>query len=123
VVGSTLENAGYEKRVTSGGMEKILSAANELVPTLARAEIIETWSGLRPGTPDQLPILGPAGIDGLIYATGHYRNGILLAPITANIIGEWVSDGRTSADWEAFRPLRFARANAADRSAAASSAL
>jgi glycine oxidase len=123
VVGSTLENAGYEKRVTSGGMEKILAAANELAPALAQAEIMETWSGLRPGTPDQLPILGPAEIDGLVYATGHYRNGILLAPITAKIVGEWVSDGRTSADWEAFRPLRFARTNAGNRSASASSAL
>jgi glycine oxidase len=123
VAGSTLENAGYDKRVTSGGMEKILAAANELAPALAKAEIVETWSGLRPGTPDQLPILGPAEMDGLIYATGHYRNGILLAPITAKILGEWASDGRTSADWEAFGPLRFARANAADRSATASSAL
>lgn len=123
VVGSTLENAGYEKRVTSGGIERILAAANQLAPALAQAEIVETWSGLRPGTPDQLPILGPAEMDGLIYATGHYRNGILLAPITAKIVGEWVSQGRTSADWEAFRPLRFARASAADRSATASSKL
>ena len=116
VVGSTLENVGYEKRVTSGGIEKILSAANELVPGLAGAEIIETWSGLRPGTPDQLPILGPAEIDGLVLATGHYRNGILLAPITAKLVGEWIADRRTSLEWEAFSPLRFSRANA-DRSA------
>jgi glycine oxidase len=119
VVGSTLENAGYEKRVTSGGMEKILSAANELVPELAKAEIIETWCGLRPGTPDQLPILGPAEIDGLVFATGHYRNGILLAPVTAKLVGEWIADRKTSLDWEAFSPLRFTRANA-DRSANAS---
>ena len=107
VVGSTIENAGYEKRVTSGGIEKILSAANELVPELAKAEIIETWCGLRPGTPDQLPILGPAEIDGLVFATGHYRNGILLAPVTAKLIGEWIAERRTSIDWEAFSPLRF----------------
>ncbi len=107
VVGSTLENAGYEKRVTSGGIEKILSAANELVPGLAAAEIIETWSGLRPGTPDQLPILGPTDIDGLVLATGHYRNGILLAPITAKLVGEWIADRRTSFEWDAFSPLRF----------------
>ncbi|HEX4642857.1 MAG TPA: glycine oxidase ThiO, partial [Candidatus Acidoferrales bacterium] len=110
VAGSTIENAGYEKRTTSGGLEKILTAANELVPELAQAEIIETWCGLRPGTPDQLPILGPAEIDGLVYATGHYRNGILLAPVTAKLIGEWVADRRTSMDWEAFSPLRFSRA-------------
>lgn len=122
VVGSTLENAGYEKRVTSGGIEKILTAANELVPQLAKAEIVETWCGLRPGTPDQLPILGPAEVGGLVFATGHYRNGILLAPITAKLIGEWIAEGRTSFAWDSFSPLRFARADA-DRSATASSPL
>jgi glycine oxidase len=116
VVGSSIENAGYAKCVTSGGIEKILSAANELVPELAKAEIIETWCGLRPGTPDQLPILGPVDIDGLAFATGHYRNGILLAPVTAKLIGEWIAERRTSIDWEMFSPLRFPRANA-DRSA------
>ncbi len=119
VVGSTIENAGFEKRVTSGGLEKILSAANELAPELAKAEIAETWCGLRPGTPDQLPILGPAEIDGLVYATGHYRNGVLLTPITAKLIGEWITERRTSLDWETFSPLRF-RAVSADQSAAAS---
>jgi glycine oxidase len=112
VVGSTIENTGYEKRVTSGGIEKILSAANELAPELEKAEIIETWCGLRPGSPDQLPVLGPIDIDGLVFATGHYRNGILLAPVTAKLIGEWVAERRTSLDWEAFSPLRFPRANA-----------
>jgi glycine oxidase len=119
VVGSTLENAGYEKRVTSGGIEKILSAANELAPELAKAEMIATWSGLRPGTPDQLPILGPVDIDGLVFATGHYRNGILLAPITAKLVGEWIAERRTSFNWEAFSPLRFSR-GVADRTATAS---
>jgi glycine oxidase len=122
VTGSTSENAGYEKRVTSGGMEQILSAANELVPELAKAEVIETWCGLRPGTPDQLPILGPTDIDGLVIATGHYRNGILLAPITAKLIGEWIGERRTSLDWAAFSPLRFTRANG-DRTATASQRL
>ena len=111
ILGSTIENAGYEKRVTSGGLEKILSAANALVPELAKAEVIETWSGLRPGTPDQLPILGPADIDGLVFATGHYRNGILLAPITAKLVSEWIIEKKTSMDWEAFSPLRFLRSN------------
>jgi glycine oxidase len=118
VLGSTLENVGYETRVTSGGLEKILGTANELVPELGKAEIIETWSGLRPGTPDQLPILGPVDIEGLVMATGHYRNGILLAPITAKLVREWITEGRTSLDWEAFSPLRFSRANT-DRRATA----
>jgi glycine oxidase len=116
VVGSTLENAGYEKRVTAGGVEKILSMANELVPELSQAELMDTWSGLRPGTLDQLPILGEAGIEGLVFATGHYRSGILLAPITAKLVGEWITERRTSLDWEAFSPLRFLR-QSADRSA------
>ena len=122
VAGSTIEIAGYVKQITSGGLEKILSAANELVPDLAKAEITETWCGLRPGTPDQLPILGPADIDGLVFATGHYRNGILLAPITAKLIGEWIADRRTSFDWDAFSPLRFTRANV-DRTATATQPL
>ena len=122
VVGSTIENAGFEKRVTSGGIENILSAANELAPELAKAEIIETWCGLRPGSPDQLPILGPVDVIGLVFATGHYRNGILLAPITAQLIGEWIAERRTSLDWEAFSPLRFTCTNT-DRSASASSPL
>jgi glycine oxidase len=111
ILGSTIENAGYEKRVTSGGLEKILAAANALVPELARAEVIETWSGLRPGTPDQLPILGPADINGLVFATGHYRNGILLAPITARLVGEWVMQKQISMDCEMFSPLRFLRSD------------
>jgi glycine oxidase len=118
ILGSTIENVGYEKCVTSGGLEKILSAANALVPELAKAEIIETWSGLRPGTPDQLPIIGPVDIDGLVFATGHYRNGILLAPITAKLVGEWIAERRTSLAWEAFSPLRFPRVNG-NRSATA----
>jgi glycine oxidase len=112
VAGSTLENAGYEKAVTSAGLEKILGAVNELAPSLAGAEILETWSGLRPGTPDQLPILGPTDMEGLLIATGHYRNGILLAPITAKVITEWIIEGRTSLNCEDFSPLRFLGGNA-----------
>jgi len=118
VAGSTLENAGYEKAVTSGGLEQILGAVNELAPSLAGAEIVETWSGLRPGTPDQLPIIGPTDIEGLMIATGHYRNGILLAPVTAKLITEWITEGRTMLNGEDFNPLRFMRGNA-DRSATA----
>jgi glycine oxidase len=118
VAGSTIENAGYEKAVTSGGLEQILGAVNELAPSLAGAEIVDTWSGLRPGTPDQLPILGPTDVEGLLIATGHYRNGILLAPITAELIAGWITDGRTALNCEDFSPLRFLRGSA-DRSAKA----
>ena len=90
VAGSTSEGAGFERRVTPAGMRKIFDAAIELFPGLAGAEVLETWSGLRPGTPDDLPILGPTDIEGLLIATGHYRNGILLAPATAKLIREWI---------------------------------
>jgi glycine/D-amino acid oxidase-like deaminating enzyme len=79
---------------------------------LADAPIIETWSGLRPDTPDHLPILGPTDMEGLLMATGHYRNGILLAPVTAKLIGEWIAEGKASLPAEKFSPLRFL-ANAA----------
>lgn len=106
--GSTLEDAGFEKQVTTGGISKILAAAVELAPRLSDAEIVETWSGLRPDTPDHLPVIGPTEVDGLFFATGHYRNGILLAPITAKIIGEWILRGAASFDASAFSPMRFA---------------
>jgi glycine oxidase len=112
VTGSTLEDAGFEKRVTAGGIEQILSTAQELVPGLANAEITEMWCGLRPDTLDHLPLLGPAGVDGLTIATGHYRNGILLTPITAKLVREWIVERRVSMDWEIFNPLRFAEAEA-----------
>jgi len=109
VAGSTSERVGFEKRVTAAGMRKIFNAALELCPAPADAEVVETWSGLRPGTPDDLPILGPTDIDGLLIATGHYRNGILLAPVTAKLIREWIVNGRTEFDAAAFSPLRFSR--------------
>jgi glycine oxidase len=107
VAGSTSEEAGFHKGVTAGGIRKIVEAGVELCAGLGAAEILETWSGLRPGTPDDLPILGLTNVEGLILATGHYRNGILLAPVTAKLIKEWVIDGRTTLDTQAFSPLRF----------------
>lgn len=109
VAGSTSEDAGFEKRVTPQGINKILDTALKLLPSLSGAAIVETWSGLRPGTPDDLPILGPLDIEGLLIATGHYRNGILLAAITAKLVREWVVLGRTSFSVERFSPLRFAK--------------
>ncbi len=111
IAGTTLEDAGFEKRVTAAGMHKILEAALELIPALAEAAVVETWSGLRPGTPDQLPILGPSNIDGLLIATGHYRNGILLAPVTAKILHDCVLAGETPANAAIFSPLRFQQGN------------
>jgi glycine oxidase len=109
VTGSTIENVGTEKRVTPQGISKILSAAEEMIPALADAAIAETWCGLRPDTPDHLPSLGPTDIEELLVATGHFRNGILLAPITAKIIAEWIVNGKTSVNWDAFSPMRFVK--------------
>jgi glycine oxidase len=107
LAGATVEYAGFDKRTTAGGIEKILSSAIDLAPGLADARIEETWAGLRPDSPDHLPILGPTDMDGLLIATGHFRSGILLAPITARLIREWITEQRVSVDWDRFRPLRF----------------
>jgi glycine oxidase len=107
LAGATVEYAGFDKRVTAGGIEEILSAAIELAPGLKNARIEETWAGLRPDSSDHLPILGPADLDGLLMATGHFRSGILLTPITARLIREWITEQKVSLDWERFSPLRF----------------
>jgi glycine oxidase len=110
LAGATVEYVGFDKKVTAGALEKILNGAIELAPDLAHARVEETWAGLRPDSPDHLPILGPTDIDGLLIATGHFRSGILLTPITAQLIREWVTEQRVSADWERFSPLRFVEA-------------
>ena len=107
LAGATVEHVGFDKRTTAGGIAKVLSAAIELAPDLANAQIEETWAGLRPDSPDHLPILGPTDLDGLLIATGHFRSGILLTPITARLIREWIIEQRVSVEWERFSPLRF----------------
>ena len=113
IAGSTLEDAGFAKLVTPEGVRKIREASIEMIPALAKAEIVERWAGLRPGSPDELPILGPTDIEGLLIATGHYRNGILLAPVTAKLVREWVVLGKTSLDAKVFSPLRFTASQSA----------
>lgn len=109
IAGTTVEERGFDKAVTAEGILRILSGAVELVPALARAPVVESWSGLRPGTPDQRPVLGPdPEVEGLHYATGHFRNGILLAPITAELIASSVLDGTRDAELAPFRVDRFA---------------
>ena len=109
LAGATVEYKGFDKTLTAGGQRKLLSAAIELVPALENARMEETWAGLRPDSPDHLPILGPTDLPGLIVATGHFRSGVLLTPITAKLVREWLTTGSVSADWERFSPLRFAR--------------
>jgi glycine oxidase len=114
IAGSTTERAGYDKRVTAGGLASVINNAIEIMPCVADRAVIETWAGLRPRAPDDLPILGPdPRVEGLIYATGHYRNGILLAPITAQAIGELVVKGESSVDLAPFSVARFSNRRAA----------
>lgn len=110
LAGATVEYVGFEKTVTAGGVQKLLAAATALVPGLAAARIDEMWAGLRPDTPDHLPILGPADRDGLLFATGHFRSGVLLAPVTARLIREWVLNKNVAADLGRFSPMRFQQA-------------
>jgi len=112
LAGATVEYTGFEKVLTAGGLEKILAGAIELSPGLAGSRVEETWAGLRPDSPDHLPILGPTDIDGLLMATGHFRGGILLTPITARLVREWVTEQRVTVDWDRFSPMRFESASA-----------
>jgi glycine oxidase len=107
LAGATVEYVGFDKRVTAGGIEKVLAAAIELAPGLKDARIEETWAGLRPDSADHLPILGPTDLEGLVMATGHFRSGILLTPVTARLIREWITEQKVSTDWDRFSPLRF----------------
>jgi glycine oxidase len=110
VVGSTLESGTAEKHTTPAGVQEILTAALTMAPGLASAPILETWAGVRPDSPDHLPIIGPTNVKGLYIATGHYRNGMLLAPVTAKYLAECIATGKRSAWFEPFGPLRFAAA-------------
>jgi len=107
LAGATVEYVGFEKKVTLGGLQKIVTAALQLAPALADAQVAETWAGLRPDAPDHLPIIGPTDLDGLLIATRHFRSGILLAPITAQLIREWITTQNVSQDWARFSPMRF----------------
>jgi len=91
LIGATVEYAGFHKVVTVTAIQHLLSAAVELVPSLQDFEVVETWSGLRPDTNDHLPIIGPSGVDNLLLATGHFRNGILLAPVTAELVATMIT--------------------------------
>jgi len=89
--GSTMELVGFEKAVTAGGLAAVLEGALELTPALATAPVTDTWANFRPVTADHLPVLGPSGIEGLFFATGHFRNGILLSALTADLLSDAVT--------------------------------
>lgn len=107
LVGATVEEAGFDKRTVPSTIQRQHHAALELLPKLRDARILEDWAGLRPGTPDGLPILGNTTTPGYYVATGHFRDGILLAPITALVMAQIISNESPAYDLEAFSAARF----------------
>ncbi|HEV2828267.1 MAG TPA: glycine oxidase ThiO [Pyrinomonadaceae bacterium] len=108
LAGSTSEHAGFDKRVTDDGAQSIKSMAFEIAPRLADFSLIDSWAGLRPRAEDNFPVLGPdEEVAGLSYATGHYRNGILLAPITAKLLADSIIENTAPTVLRSFSPQRF----------------
>ena len=107
VVGASSEEAGFDLRPRAGAVYELLRDAQSLVPVIGEAEFAEVSTGVRPGSPDNAPIIGPAAIDGLIIATGHYRNGILLTPLTADAVADVVCGSALPDLLEPFTPARF----------------
>jgi glycine oxidase len=108
VVGATSEEQGWDTTVTAGGVYELLRDAHELVPGLTELPLVETRAGLRPGTPDNAPLLGPTALPGLQLATGHYRNGVLLAPLTGEVLAHSLTTGELPGFAEPFSPRRTA---------------
>ena len=109
IVGATTEELGFDTDLTVGGIYELLHGACEAVPDIYDLPLIETWTGLRPGSTDNAPILGKTPVENLIYATGHYRNGILLTPITAYEISKLILTGETSETIAPFQLDRFSK--------------
>jgi len=107
VIGSTLEDAGYNKQTDVNAIQQLFHAAIELAPGLAESKVHEAWAGLRPGTPDDLPILGETSTSGYFVAAGHFRDGILLAPVTAQVMTKLVLGSSLGYDLAHFAPSRF----------------
>jgi glycine oxidase len=112
LAGATVEDVGYNKTVVPENVHELHRAAAQVVPELASAPIVASWAGLRPGTPDDLPILGRLETSGVFIASGHFRSGILLAPITAKIMADLIDDKTPALDVAAFSPSRFSSARA-----------
>jgi len=110
LVGATVENVGFDERTTAAGIRALRDAASRLLPESAGAPLLDARAGLRPAAPDDLPVIGPdTNLAGLVHAAGHYRNGVLLAPITATLIADWIVDGRRDPAFDQFRSDRFAQ--------------
>lgn len=110
VVGASVEEKGFDTTVTAGAVRELLEDAGELVPALAELELVEAIARLRPGTPDNAPLIGAGALPGLVVATGHYRNGVLLAPVTADAVAALLTTGTVPEVAAPFSPLRFVAA-------------
>ncbi|MDT9684588.1 glycine oxidase ThiO [Streptomyces sp. TRM76323] len=108
VVGATSEEMGWDTTVTAGGVYELLRDAHELVPGITELPLTETRAGLRPGSPDNAPLLGPSALPGLHLATGHHRNGVLLTPVTGDVMAAVLTTGELPEVARAFTPARFA---------------
>jgi len=108
VVGATVEEQSFDTTLTAGGVHELLRRAREALPGIDDLPITEMWAGLRPTSRDDAPLLGPAPLPGLVIATGHHRNGILLAPVTARAIADYLLTGRLAESIRPFAPDRFA---------------
>ncbi|MFJ8430075.1 glycine oxidase ThiO [Kitasatospora sp. NPDC094019] len=109
VIGATTEEQGHDTTVTAGGVYELLRDAHELVPGLTELPLVETGAGLRPGSPDNAPLLGPTALPGLVAATGHYRNGVLLTPVTGDLLAEYLATGDVPELARPFSPHRFTK--------------
>jgi glycine oxidase len=107
VVGATSEELGWDTTVTAGGVYELLRDAHELVPGITELPLTETRAGLRPGSPDNAPLLGPSALPGLLLATGHYRNGVLLTPVTGDVMAHALTTGELPDEARPFTPRRF----------------
>jgi len=107
IVGATVEERGFDLQVTAGGVHELLREAYRTLPDVAELELVETLAGLRPGTPDNVPLIGPGAVDGLLLATGHYRNGILLTPVTAEVIAAMLAGDPTPPEAHLAHPGRL----------------
>jgi glycine oxidase len=112
IVGATVEEKGFDTTVTAGGVHELLREAYRLIPEIAELELAETTAGLRPGSPDNAPLIGSGATDGLLIATGHFRNGVLQAPLTAECIADLLEGRQPPIDLEPFSPRRFAGSSA-----------
>jgi len=110
VVGATVEEQGFDTTVTAGAVYELLRDARRVVPGVTELALIEARAGLRPGSPDNAPLVGATTVDGLLLATGHYRNGILLSPLTADTVAALAAGHEPPAEMAPFRPTRFATA-------------